>query len=189
MRAFLAIDIPEIVRQELTLLLGDLKKCGVPVRWTLPRNLHLTLKFLGEIEIKQAEQVAVLTSRLCENQKPFGLRLAGLGAFPDLNRPRVVWVGVERSGSDRLVSLVEKIESELQAVEFKRGDPPFSAHLTLGRVKADGPPLRKLTAVVRSNEFSSAYAFDVNQITFYKSTLHPAGAIYEPIQFFPLGES
>lgn len=185
MRIFLAIDIPESVRRELVLLIEELKKVSAPVRWTPSQNLHLTLKFLGETGEERARLAAGAAARALSEAGSFRLRLAGLGAFPNLERPLVLWVSV-KEGEEFLTALARAIETCLEPLGFPREERPFSAHLTLGRVKGGGPKLRSLAAAIKAKVFSSAHPFPVTQVALYKSTLSPAGSVYEPLRFFPL---
>ena len=179
-RAFIAVDIPDSFKEELQCLLESFKRHGTDVRWAAAKNLHLTLKFLGDTSPDQVEKVKNILKELCSGQKVFFAHSAGLGGFPSLERPRLLWAGMDEGEND-LKELAWKVEKGIRTLGFPVEERPFSAHLTLGRVR--GPQnLRRLTEDMRTRRFVSAHRIEVNHLTFYKSTLTPEGSIYEPIE-------
>ncbi|MGH7197224.1 MAG: RNA 2',3'-cyclic phosphodiesterase [Candidatus Omnitrophota bacterium] len=182
-RSFIALDLPESLKKELETLLLSLKKCGADVKWVRPANLHLTLKFLGDVTPEQLSGVKDRLAAVAERQKPFVLHCVGLGGFPDLERPRVLWVGTDE-GESELKALARAVESETAGIEFPREQRDFSAHLTLGRVRG-GKNLGKLVRNMKEMAFSSAEKAVMDHLTLYKSTLTPGGSVYDPISVFP----
>lgn len=181
-RCFIAVDIPDSFKEELKDLLVSLKKHGADVKWVKAENLHVTLKFLGDATGLQVEAVKNSLFQIVKGQKRFTVHLSGLGGFPDLKKPRVIWAGMDEGG-EALGVLAAKVQREAETLGFQKEDHEFSAHLTIGRVKS----FRKLAPLVKAIEtapFSSRSKFEVDHLTFYKSTLTPQGSLYEPIEIF-----
>lgn len=142
LRAFIAVRFPDPLNSHLRGLQENLKSRGWNVRWVRPDNIHLTIKFLGNIETARVEPICCALSELCRLEAPLNLSLKGVGVFPGLKRPRVVWAGIGE-GRDRLIALQRRVEDRLAAGGIKREARPFRAHLTLGRFRglsAGAPP-------------------------------------------------
>src|SRR2546430_5286414 len=133
-RTFVAIRLDETVRAALGAAIEGLRRVARDVAWVAPENLHLTLKFLGQVrEARTAELVAAI-AQATSGFAAFEATVAGLGAFPTPTRPRVIWAGVGR-GADALVGLAGRVDEALAALGFEREPRPFSPHATLGRVR------------------------------------------------------
>lgn len=184
-RAFLSIDLPEDVRQELADLQADFKKEGADVKWVESDNLHLTLKFLGDTEETQIEALKQSLTEAVRGTLPFTIQLEGIGAFPRTTSPRVVWVGANQ-GKAELEELAKKVETVCEKLEFPVEERPFSAHLTIGRVRSrDG--LARLIKKLQGVEFRASHPAPVDRVILYQSTLSPRGPTYTPLAEFPLG--
>jgi len=174
MRTFIAIEIPEIIRKSIYSQITAFKGFALPIKWVSIENLHITLKFLGEITEKTT--LEPLLRDTAGYQKPFAVTLRDTGCFPNARRPRVVWIGVDR-GAERLSILAQAVEEALLQCGFPR-EGRFHPHLTIGRIKKpcsiDG---------ILEQEFMSEQ-FPVNSLVLFKSTLTPHGAVYEPLQRF-----
>lgn len=184
-RAFLAIDLPAGLRPVLERLTGELKKSGADVKWVPAGNVHLTLKFFGDVSEAQAEEIARAAAPIAQASPPFSLTLTQPGAFPSLKSPRVVWVGL---GGDleAIRALYAGLEAAFELLGFPREGRPFAPHLTLGRVKSP----RNRDALVRQLAVLPALQsefFPVREIVLFRSTLTPKGAIYTPLKVMPLG--
>ena len=134
-RTFICLDLPETIRVQAEALQRRLAGLGDKIRWVNPRNLHLTLRFLGEISRSQVETVCLAVRCAAARVDVFPIHLSGTGCFPSPRRPRVFWIGV--ADASPLVRLFETIEEELVSAGFPREARPFSPHLTLGRVRND----------------------------------------------------
>jgi len=145
------------------------------VRWVAAGRVHLTVKFLGEISEADIDRVTVVCHRVCRGLAPFSLTLKGVGAFPGLKRPRVLWVGL---GGDlnRLASLQQELETALEGTGFPRENRPFSPHLTVGRIRS----LRNLSRLseILSHEDLANRPFPVHEVGIYRSVLGPQGPTY-----------
>lgn len=183
LRAFIAIELPPEVTQHLLNLVQHLRRQGPPgVRWVRPEGIHLTLKFLGSIEVERVQSIVEALERSAQGQRPFRLHLQGVGAFPRLQAPRVLWVGL---GGDveALHRLQQRVEESLTALEFPMEGRPFSPHLTLGRVREPLPPHdRELLATVLGRlSVDGTLAIPAERVSLIRSTLLPSGASYRRI--------
>ena len=185
LRAFIALDLPDVLKKEIEELLFRLKKAGADVKWVHPQNMHLTLKFLGDTPPDRIALVKSSLDDLGARQKPFQMHCAGLGGFPDLNHPRVLWAGVDE-GEEALKALADAVESEAAKIGFPREDRAFSAHLTLGRVRGR-MNLERLVREMKAIPFSSAEKAVMDHLTLYKSILTKEGSVYEPIHVVRFG--
>jgi 2'-5' RNA ligase len=133
MRLFVAINLPEEVRQGLWEATQPLRAVSYPIRWVAPESIHLTLKFLGEVAPERETEIGAALERAAEGTKPFTVGIEGFGAFPTTERPRVVWSGCE--GVPPLELLQHRLEQQMEGLGFPIEGRPFHPHLTLGRVK------------------------------------------------------
>jgi len=183
MRTFIAIELPKEIKDSLAQLQEELKKTGADVKWVKPENIHLTLKFLGEINNKKLEKITEILWDVAKNKDSFSIRLSSIGTFPVLSSPRVIWVGIDMGGKES-----EKIAWELEKKIARIGIPkekrPFSSHITIGRTRSTQgrdnliQELKNLEGNFRLENSE----FLATKITFFKSTLTPTGPIYESLQ-------
>jgi 2'-5' RNA ligase len=179
MRLFIAIPLPDEVRDRVAAVQERLKKVPADVAWVRSEKFHLTLKFLGEVPDEKVAPVADVLSAAVRKFAPFAASLHGLGAFPAMCSPRVVWVGI-RDGRQPLAELAEAVDGALQAVGFVREQRPYSAHLTLGRVRSSGnlDALVKRLALLKDLPFGD---FTVDHIDIIRSIMHPQGSEYQSL--------
>ena len=186
MRSFIAIELSETVKSTLAELQQEFKKCGADVRWVNPDNVHLTLKFLGNIEEKSAEETLKLMEKTCSRYNPFNIELKGLGTFPNSKSPRVLWVGI--SGNSVLAELQRDIEDGMASLGFASENRKFTPHLTLGRFRSlKGKEC--LLEAIKLFEKNSFGLINVKSIFLMRSDLSPAGARYTKIGEVPLDKS
>ena len=188
MRTFIALELSSQLRESLGALIRDLKgPRGIKGRWVPPENIHLTLRFLGEIREDQVEAIGDLLEAVARDTMPFSMSLEGLGAFPSSFRPRVLWVGVKKG-----LEVLEKIYNQLEEGLFKLGFPPndkaFKPHLTLARFKnPDLEVRRRVHAACRDMVDRPWGEMEVKAIVLYESILSPQGAKYRKVKEVPLG--
>lgn len=179
-RSFIAIELPQNVKAELAQLESELERPGHRfVKWVNPRAIHLTLKFLGNIPTKQIPEISNAIEQASKGIPPFHLQIASLGAFPNINQPRVLWVGI-KGETDTLQGLQQKIDSALVSLGFAEEKQSFTPHLTMARVR-EGTSLidrKNFGELVMSTNFESKHPISVETINFIKSQLRPEGAIY-----------
>jgi len=185
-RTFICIELPFEVKQSLEELQDTLRSLSRGVRWVRVEGIHLTLKFLGDVEKEGISAIAAQIQTACVGTAPFVLKVQGVGAFPDFKRPRVYWAGVDDS-SGALLSLQKSIEEGLENLGFAREQRRFSPHLTLGRVRSS----EGLNAVRQALENTALppVQFTVNQVVVMQSQLRPSGAVYSPLQVIKLKEN
>lgn len=183
-RTFICFELPEEVRHHLRDLIIYLKTFGRGVRWVRHDGIHLTLKFLGSVEGNRIEEIAREVQAVSSSYQPFSIKLAGKGAFPNFNRPRVFWVGIDEP-TGTIAAIQSDIEDRLATLGFKKEERKFSPHLTLGRVKFDDPSVRKIAGELQRMKMDQL-EFSANEIVIMKSDLQPNGAVYTPLEKIPL---
>jgi 2'-5' RNA ligase len=179
-RAFIAIDLSQEIIQRLDQVSTQLKKRleGVPVRWVQVDNIHLTLKFLGDVSLANIDMLKKILQTEVEGHRAFEISVGGLGAFPTPRRPRVVWVGVEAPAD--LSAVQNGVENAMSLLGYAREDRPFSPHLTLGRVSrnAGTQDERQIGEAIEAAKLGFLGVARVNEVHLYKSDLNPNGAVY-----------
>jgi RNA 2',3'-cyclic 3'-phosphodiesterase len=186
-RLFVCIEIPSRAREALGVLQTRLRREGARVSWVAPTNLHLTLVFLGDVDSARVQSVTGALEKVVDGIAPFAIQLQGAGAFPSLQRPRVLWVGVSGAVSE-LRSVHSRITNELAQIGLQGDAKPFSPHLTLGRVKDDrDPALRAVTSILAAEAIEQK-PFSVSEIVLMRSELDPRGARHTPLYRAPLAK-
>ncbi len=186
MRSFIAIELPEKIKSALSELQQELKKCGTDIRWIKPENIHLTLKFLGNIDEKDIDTIVKIIEGTCSRYSVFELHISGVGVFPNVKSSRVLWVGVK--GNEVFTGLQQEIESGMASLGFQRENRKFIPHLTLGRFKSSqgkGALLDK----IQLHENTIFGLIDVKSVSLIRSDLSQAGARYSRIVEILLGRS
>jgi 2'-5' RNA ligase len=181
MRLFIALELEPAVREWLRLIQEQLRRDLEArwIRWVQPDNIHLTLKFLGEVEGGKVKGIAEALEAEASRHGPCAFSVAGVGAFPNPERARVVWVGM-RDSAGSLAALHKGIESALDGMGFEREGRRFTPHLTLGRVR-DGlgrEALARLTETLKTPPGSEPLASSSGQVILVQSELRPEGAVY-----------
>ncbi len=184
-RAFIAIELPGAVKSFLKSISDELKKCGGPVRWVQPEGIHLTLKFLGSIHAGLLPQIEEAARPLFNKHEPIHLQVVGLGAFPDLKRPRVVWAGLSDSAG-ALPPLVNRLENLLEPLGFAKEKRPFNPHLTLGRFKSNERNVDLIEAIRHKMNIPGP-SFVADHVVLFQSILKPSGAEYVQLFRFDCG--
>ena len=181
MRLFVALEIPSDVRENLADLIKSLRMVSPQTRWVRPENLHVTLKFIGEVpEAKLAAIRAALAGVRSEQLVVLDFR--GLGFFPNEKHPRIFWAGIEASAN--LKTLAADIDGITEKLGIPREQRPFSPHLTLARFEPSRLP-EKLRAAVQENAAREFGSFRTNQFHLIESKLKPSGAEYTTIESLP----
>jgi 2'-5' RNA ligase len=178
-RAFIAISLPESVLESMVNAQETLKKSGFKIRWVRKEGMHLTVKFLGDIDRGDVESIHGAMERATKASAPFVLQGEGVGVFPDFKRPRVVWAGITGDG-DVLRALQRDLDLQLNGLGFPKEKRLFQGHLTLGRIKdrMDGAKLGK--ALRALGDFRTA-SFTVQSLILFQSELRPDGAVYSTL--------
>ncbi len=185
-RTFVAVEISPAVRQAAAEVVGELATGAADVKWVEPENLHLTLKFLGDVNSREIPDVCRKVQQAAAPRQPFPLVVRGAGAFPSVARPRTIWLGV-KEGSDEITTLTERLESALAELGFGRESRRFHPHLTLGRVRRGGPGLAALSENLQALAEWEVGRFAVDQLVVFSSQLSRSGPIHEALARAPLG--
>jgi 2'-5' RNA ligase len=183
MRTFIAIEISDDIKKMLDQIESHLKYAGADVKWVKPETIHLTLKFLGEINEEKCEEVKEALNSIAKYMKPFELTLKDMGAFPKIENPRVVWVGLGK-GAAESAALASGIDDLLSKTGFAKEERPFSPHLTIGRVRSpmNKDKLKEKMSSASSNfQLSAVPPHQVASVILFKSTLTPQSPIYTNI--------
>jgi 2'-5' RNA ligase len=186
MRIFVGIQLAEAVRESIVRELLPFKKTANSIRWTESRNIHLTLKFIGEISRDRLERIEAALSAAKIPVAPFPLKIAGFGKFPTGDDLHIFWAGVAET--PQLQSLFDWIENTLAPLGIARETQPFNPHITLGRNKGryNFQTLFGLLAEKRDVFLAEIQA---TRFQIFSSQLTPAGPIYKIIKEIPLEQS
>jgi len=185
-RSFLAIDLPAVVKDRLDEFVAQLKPGTSGIKWVNPDQVHLTLKFFGSIPQETVDQISAVVAETVHKCRPFDLNLHGVGGFPNIRRPRVIWAGLG-GNREALKNLWGLLEEAFLGMGIPRETRPFNPHLTLGRNKTGAPNEKLFLSLSHWNEPDSE-PFVVRDLHLYKSDLKPGGPIYSILNSFPLNE-
>ena len=184
MRAFLAVELPDAARSALHRLQQELRHAEADVTWVEPTNIHLTMRFLGEMSEAQCGQIQAMSRAAAAQAAPIMMKLSALGAFPSAQAPRVVWVGIEQ-GKAELARLADLLEEGCVQAGVPKADHPFAAHVTLGRVRS--PRGRaKLVKQLQELRWTPPAPFVADHLTLFESQLSNAGPAYRILEQFSL---
>src|SRR5229473_6307410 len=181
MRLFVALEIPSSVRENLADLLTSLRAVSPQTRWVHPENLHVTLKFIGEVPEAKSSAIRSALAGV-RSEQPVTLDFRGLGFFPNEKHPRVFWAGID--ASTNLKTLAANIDGATEKVGIPREQRPFSPHLTLARFEPPRLP-EKLRAAIQENAAREFGSVRTSQFHLIESKLKPSGAEYTTVESFP----
>ena len=184
MRIFIALELPESVRERLGQLQGKLKSTENRIKWVDPSLIHLTMKFLGEVKEKNLEKVIQTARDVAGRFSVFEMKIGKMGVFPNFSSPRVIWVGIEE-GKDKLETLAAELEEKLSQQGFSRSSRKWTSHLTLGRVKVLKARERLKALFLQYCKEVEGIEVKVKNLNVIKSELTPQGAIYTVLERIP----
>jgi RNA 2',3'-cyclic 3'-phosphodiesterase len=180
LRAFIAIELPNNTLEEIEKQTASLRQDlgNNIVRWVPLQNMHLTLKFLGDIASSHVDFLKQLLTREAESHSQFYLQLGGLGSFPTLRRPRLLWIGIHAPAD--LSSLQKGIEAGTSRLGYEQEEHPFSPHLTIGRIRQNinALEMQKIRTALATIQLGKIGTFKVDSVHLVKSDLLPNGSIY-----------
>ncbi|MCA9151599.1 MAG: RNA 2',3'-cyclic phosphodiesterase [Planctomycetales bacterium] len=187
-RTFVAVEISEELRRAAKRVLGEFSATQAPVRWVDPGQFHVTLKFLGDVDDSQIYAVCAAVRNAAAQMEPFVATCDCVGAFPKLESPRTVWLGISE-GTEQFRELHQQLDTRLSKLGFPHEQRQFAPHITLGRVDRDGQraalqPLVDTMSAAQGREFGQ---FLVTGCVVYSSELTPRGPVYTPLGKLPLG--
>jgi 2'-5' RNA ligase len=187
-RAFIAIEIPAEIQKGIARNIADLKKNAgkSTVRWVSTENIHLTLKFLGDISPVNVEYLQQMLASEANQHPGFEIQVGTFGCFPNPHRPRTLWVGLQTPPG--LASLQRGIESAAAKLGYSPEERSFSPHLTIGRVRETATPveIQALRAALETVKIGDLGKVQVNAVHLLKSDLQPGGAVYTRLLTAPL---
>lgn len=192
-RLFIAAALPEQARKKLESIERQLQRAAGEsarraVKWVPAGNIHLTLKFLGDVPSSEISALAEMLRTAASLTPAFNFSITGVGAFPNLRRPRVIWAGA--SAPPALFELQERIETETQRLGFLSEERSFSPHLTLGRVSQHARPeeIDLIARAVQTAKIGDVETARIDQVHLFRSELQPTGPIYTAMHSFRLSE-
>jgi len=180
MRLFVALEIPSTVREHLAELVNSLRAVSPRTRWVRPENLHVTLKFIGEVPEAKLASIRTALAQV-RSDRPVTLDFGGLGFFPNERHPRVFWAGIE--ASPNLKTLAADIEKATETLSIAREQRPFSPHLTLARFEPPRLP-DNLRVAIQQNVGREFGSLRTHQFHLIESKLKPSGAEYTTVESF-----
>lgn len=186
-RTFVAVEMSPDVRSRAGELIEELRAAPVKVKWVDPKNMHLTLKFLGDVDAREIPRVCEKVIEAAAEVAPFELEIAGAGAFPHAGRPSTVWLGVTK-GTEEIIALQELVEAGLAELGFRAESRRFEPHLTIGRVRRGTRAVGELGRLIRDHADFPAGRVAVKEAVVFSSDLQPTGPTYQALGRAPLGK-
>jgi 2'-5' RNA ligase len=186
-RTFIAFKLPKNIISSISEIQNRFKSYAFKARWVNPENIHLTLKFLGNINHTDIEKISKTIINTVNGYAPVSLAVKGVGVFPGIKRPRVIWVGLTGE-IEQLTGIQNEIEENLEELGFPREKRPFRGHLTLGRIKGKINPKKLLDAMKKFEKFESEL-FIADKIYLFKSDLKSTGSVYTELKSISLTAS
>ncbi|MBE3087563.1 MAG: RNA 2',3'-cyclic phosphodiesterase [Chloroflexi bacterium] len=188
LRSFVAVEIPAEIQSALARSTAPLQK-ALPkplIRWVAPQNVHLTLKFLGDVSPANLERLAEALKAEAVAHETFSMSVGGLGAFPTPRRARIIWIGLEAPAS--LMALLRGVEAVTARLGYASEDRPFSPHLTIGRVgqNVSGTDFQRIRTALEGATVGALGTLRVDAVHIFKSDLQPGGAVYTHLYTLPM---
>lgn len=187
LRTFIAVDIPPAIQKTIQYKIEMLRKAiGNSIRWVPVQNIHLTLKFLGDVSQNDVDKLTQMLRTESDTLASFDITIGGLGSFPNSKRARVVFIRTQAPAE--LDALQRGIESATTRLGFEADTRPFSPHLTVGRVRdhITAPEQEKIRKILEETKIDSVGTARVDSIHLYKSELKPGGSVYTKLFSAPL---
>jgi RNA 2',3'-cyclic 3'-phosphodiesterase len=182
-RTFIAIKLPESIQAQMEIISQDLQNRmrTRAIRWVSVKNIHLTLKFLGDVSSINIQHLTTLLSGEVPKYPSFELSVGGIGGFPTIHRPRIIWIGIQPP--PELFTLQKAIENGTSHLGYQSEDREFSPHFTLARIAqyASTEDVRQIGDILMDHKVGSLGTFQVKEIWLFRSDLLPGGAIYTPL--------
>ncbi|MEW5758448.1 MAG: RNA 2',3'-cyclic phosphodiesterase [Candidatus Omnitrophota bacterium] len=179
-RAFIAIELESKVKDKISQIQNILQKTNADAKWVNPKNIHLTLKFLGYIDQEKSEKIKQVIDQTAENFQSFSIETSQIGIFPQKGTPRVIWIGIKK-GKETLEKITSKIEEKIEKLGIKKENRPFQSHATIARIRSPKNKQILLTEIKRINEAIDTEIQTISAIALFRSTLSPSGPTYSLI--------
>lgn len=179
-RTFIAVEIPAEVKEQAGRLIDRLDVTSAKVKWVGAGAMHWTLKFLGDVDIVETPKICAAVARAVEPLVPFDIEARGAGAFPDVRRPRTVWIGMGQ-GAEGMVELHDRIEAQLAELGYRPEGRRFTPHLTIGRVRSSPQGIGELGELIAKNADFDGGLSTVFEVVVFSSQLGRDGPTHEPL--------
>lgn len=190
-RVFIAVDLPPAIQESVEKQTAHLRRTlgDDLIRWVPAQNMHLTLKFIGNIAASHLDFLKQMLTQSVNSQRQFDLQVGGIGSFPNLKRPRVLWVGIHAPAD--LTSLQKNVEAGAVRLGYEKEERAFSPHLTLGRVRQNvsAADLQRIRSALENTQIGRIGTATIEAVHLYKSDLHADGSIYTKLLSVPLGNT
>jgi len=187
-RTFVAVELSPDVIGRCKDAIKRMNKVASDVRWVDPKSIHLTLKFLGDVQDREIHEVCKAVAAATKEFDGFDFACGGIGAFPSLAKPRTIWLGI-REGSEQLALLTDRIEEELHGIGYPKERRRFSPHITIGKVREGGLPDEAFLATLESLAEFDGGESDASEVTVFSSELLREGPLYTVLSHAPLKEA
>lgn len=178
-RAFIAVNFNPKIQRSIKYMQNHLRKTNCDIKWVQPENIHITLKFFGNIETKQTDAIKQMLANHYQRTKPFKIELTQLGAFPNVNLPRILWIGL-RDNKQRLNQIAISLQKALTKIGFEGNQKSFSPHITIGRIRSL-KNTELLSESISKYQVPRGLTQIITTIILYKSTLTSVGPNYESL--------
>jgi 2'-5' RNA ligase len=187
-RLFIAAELPASISDALLATQARLRRAAPPVKWVAPEAMHLTLRFLGETDVQLLPPLGTALRAALAGHSAISLQLTSAGAFPNIRRPSIVWVGVG-GATAALEQAVAALEAQVVPLGFPPEQRPFRAHLTLGRVRREATPAQqeRLGEAICALPAFPPLAWLIERVVVFRSELRPSGPIYSALDTVTLG--
>ncbi|QTA83288.1 2'-5' RNA ligase [Desulfonema limicola] len=183
-RSFIAVPLPESIKKHIQGIQNNIRLKGLKMRWVKLENIHLTLKFLGDIPLSDIDAVSRTMAQAAESFTPMTLGVKGIGVFPGIKNPRILWAGMN-GGTHSLIHFQQTLENSLIPLGFKKEKRSFKAHLTIARIKDRIFPKDIIQIIEKFGNFESE-PFTAEEIILYQSLLKPTGPVYTGLKTIKL---
>ena len=183
-RSFLAFELPPEIKKEVTRISAKVKQTGLEAGWVKPDNIHLTVVFMGDIIEKDIPDIIPIIDNVTAGHKSFDISLGVMGLFPDIRRPRVLWLGLNGE-IERLGSLRDDLQKSLESFGVEQEKRSFKPHLTLGRFRKPVKEKALLQKILDENSHISGPGGALGELILFKSELKPGGSVYTKIHSWP----
>ncbi len=184
LRTFIAIELESPIQETLKKIQDHLRKSGAEVKWVNLENIHLTLKFLGDVSEEKIDSLVKNLKEVLLDRPDFTFDLTHLGAFPKPENPKIIWAGIT-VGKEEIAKIVSILEDRLHSIGFEKETRDFAPHVTLGRLHSSINRFA-LSELIKNYFFPQAMNQNAKQIILFKSTLTSSGPVYEPLEKFAL---
>ena len=180
MRSFFCLELPESVKREISEIPGDIETPAY-VKWVSRNNLHITLKFLGDVDKGEIPELKRKAKKSVDDIDSFKMTIDKLSGFPHPGFPKVIWLGSD-SPPDEIFRLHESLEAEMSKLGFDREERDYVPHVTLGRTKDENDSkIENLGSKLKGRELESSWSVPINKLTLMESNLKPDGPVYDPV--------